>query len=114
MPPLNDPSILAQFHAVLGNWNVTGYVTAKDVVLDWVAKELGSLSLKDVARAMHDHVRVGGEIDQVVERRPEWSAWPCHYDFRVRLGTRHIYLETILQDDDPNDPTIHVVSIHDV
>jgi hypothetical protein len=114
MPPLTDPIILAVFKAVLGNWNFTGYVTAKDVVLDWIANELGGLILKDVARAMHDHVQCGGVIDQVVERRPEWSAWPFHYDFRLRLGNRNVYIETILQDDRPLDPTIHLVSIHDV
>jgi hypothetical protein len=99
---------------VLGNWNFTGYVTAKDVVLDWLASELGGLGLKDVARAMHDHVQNGGAIDQVVERRQEWSAWPFHYDFRLLLAGRLVYIETILQDDDPKDPTLHIVSMHDV
>ncbi|HXG11392.1 MAG TPA: hypothetical protein VNK04_16680 [Gemmataceae bacterium] len=114
MPPLTDPTILAQFKIVLGNWNYTGYVTAKEVVLDWIARELGGLTLKDIAKIMHDHLQGGGVIDQVAEQRPEWSAWPFHYDFRVRLGNRNIYIETILQDDDPKDPTIHIVSIHDV
>jgi len=114
MPPLSDPTILVQFRAVLGSWNFTGYVTAKDQVLDWIAKELKGLSLKDVAKAMYDHVRDGGAIDQIAERRPEWSEWPFHYDFRVRLGNRDIFIETIFQDDDPRDPTIHIVSIYDV
>jgi len=34
MPALTDRAILAQFQAVLANWNYTGYVTAKDVALD--------------------------------------------------------------------------------
>ncbi len=29
------------------------------------------------------------------------------------IGGRLLYIETILVEDDPNDPTIHVVSIHD-
>jgi len=75
---------------------------------------LKGLTLKDVAKSMHDHVRAGGVIDQQPERRPEWNHWPYHYDFRLRIGTRHVYIETILQDDDPKAPTIHLVSIRDV
>jgi hypothetical protein len=55
----------------------------------------------------------GGVIDQVPETRPEWSAWPFHYDFHLQLAGRDVYIETILKDDDPNDPTIRIVSIHD-
>ena len=43
----------------------------------------------------------------------EWSIWPFHYDFRFTLGGKQLYIETILQDDDPDDPTIQIVSIHD-
>ncbi len=105
---------MAQFHAVLANWSYTDYVTAKPLALDWISSALGGLSLKDVAKAMHDFCQAGGAIDQVVERRPEFSIWPYHYDFRIQLAGRVIYIETVLQDDDPNDPTIHIVSIHDV
>lgn len=108
MPSLTDPVILGQFRVVLANWNYTGYVTAKDVALEWIANSLGGLTLKDVARAMHDSLLAGESIDQVPETRPEWSMWPFHYDFRVRLAGRDVYIETILQDDDPNDPTIHI------
>jgi hypothetical protein len=114
MPPLTDPDILSQFHAVLTNWNFTDYVTAKPLVLDWIANELGGLSLKDVAKAMNDFCQAGGVIDQVLERRPEYSIWPFHYDFRLQLASKNVYIETILQDDDPKDPTIRIVSIHDV
>jgi hypothetical protein len=113
MPPLTDAAILAQFGAVLANWNYTGYVTAKDVALDWIANNLRGLTLKDVALGMNDFLQRGAAIDQVPETRPEWSRWPFPYDFRVQLAGREVYLESILQDDDPNDPTIHIVSIHD-
>lgn len=55
----------------------------------------------------------GGEIDQAPETRPEWSQWRFHYDFRIEIGGRLLYIETILVEDDPDDPTVHVVSIHD-
>src|SRR5271163_4048100 len=114
MPPLTDPNILAQFLAVLANWNYTDYVTAKPLVLQWIANNLGGLTLKDVAKAMNDFCRTGGVIDQVPERRLEYASWPYHYDFRLQLAGKKIYIETILQDDDPTDPTIRIVSIHDV
>ena len=63
---------------------------------------------------MNDFCRTGGVIDQVPERRPEYANWPYHYDFRLQLAGKRIYIETILQDDDPKDPTIRIVSIHDV
>ena len=114
MPPVNDPKVMEQLRSVLQNWRVTGYVTAKDLVLEWIAKELGGLTLKDVAEIMHTFVKRGGQVDQVPERRPEWSEWPFHYDFRVEIGKREVYIETILQDDDPSDPTLHIVSMHNV
>jgi hypothetical protein len=58
--------------------------------------------------------RTGGTIDQERETRAEWSGWPFHYDFRLAIAGRQIYVEKILQDDDPRDPTVHIVSIHDV
>lgn len=114
MPPLTDPAILAMFHKVLAEWRCTGYVTAKETAVDWIADHLGGLSLQDVVRALHDFIRNGGVIDQQPERRPEWNHWPYHYDFRLTVGSRRLYVETILQDDDPKDPTVHIVSIHDV
>jgi hypothetical protein len=113
MPPLTDPIILAQFQAVLANWRYTDYVRAKPTALDWIANNLHGVSLKDVARAMNDFCLSGGVIDQVPERRPEWTDRPYHYDFRIELSGRKIYIETILLDDDPTDPTIRIVSIHD-
>ncbi len=114
MPALTDATILAQFLAVLANWKYTDYVTARPLVLDWIASNLGGMGLKDVAKAMNDFCRSGGLIDQVPERRAEYSTRPFHYDFRLPLAGKAIYIETILQDDDPQDPTIHIVSIHDV
>lgn len=113
MPPLTDPDILAQFRAALSEWKYTGYVTAKDVATEWIADNLGGLTLKDVAKAMYDLLQRSEEIDQVEETRPEWNSWPFHYDFRLTISAKPIYIETILKDDDPSDPTVLIVSIHD-
>src|SRR5437773_2765426 len=99
MPPLTDPAILAQFRMVLAQWNCTGYVTAKERPRHWITNNLGGLNLKDVAKAMHDFLARGEVPDQVKETRPEWNMWPFHYDFRLTLAGRKVYIETILQDD---------------
>jgi hypothetical protein len=114
MPPLVDPDILDQFRLVLNNWSFTGYVTVKDTALQWAERNLPGFQLKELARLMHEHVESGGVINQVVETRPEWNHWPYHYDFCMNWLGRAIYVETLLVDDDPRDPTIRIVSIHDV
>lgn len=113
MPPLTDLQILACIKQVLQNWRVTDYVTWKDVARDWVGQHLEQVSLREIARILYEHVQNSGVIDQVRERRPEWSDRDFHYDYRVPIGGRLIYIETVLVDDDPTDPTIHIVSIHD-
>ncbi len=36
-----------------------------------------------------------------------------HYDFRMEIAGRLLYIETVLIEDDPEDSIVHVVSIHD-
>jgi hypothetical protein len=113
MPRLTDPDILALFRQVLDNWYVTDYVTIKDTPFTWAGRNLSGFTVKALARLMYDHFHAGEEIDQVRETRPEWNDRPYHYDFRLAWCGRRLYIETVLVDDDPTDPTIHIVSIHD-
>jgi hypothetical protein len=113
MARLQDPVILAQYKSALANWYVTGYVEWKDTARDWVLAHLSGVKPRQVAELMHQHVEAGGEIDQVPERRPEWSAYDFHYDLRLPIAGRLIYIETVLLDDDPQDATIRIVSTHD-
>ena len=113
MPPLTDPAILAKFRHALGEWNCTGYVTWKRTARQWVEDSLEGFTTRAVGESLSLYVEAGGVIDQVRESRPEWSEHRFHYDFRMDIGGRHVYIETILVEDDPQDPTIHVVSIHD-
>ena len=113
MSPLADPVLLATIRGVLDIWYVTDYVTWKNTARDWAGVNLPHSSLKDIARLMHAHVMAGGVIDQVREQRPEWNDRDYHYDFRLPISGRLIYIETLLIDDDPTDPTLHIVSIHD-
>ncbi len=112
MPPLTDPELLARYKSALSNWRVTGYVTWKELAELWLRDNLG-LTARNVAQLMNDHVQAGGEIDQVPEQRPEWADYEFHYDLRLPIAGRLIYIESVLKDEDPNDPTVHVVSIHD-
>jgi hypothetical protein len=113
VPPLVDPAILAQYVSALANWRVTGYVDWKERARNWVREHLAGIDPRRIAKMMYDHVQAGGTIDQVPETRPEWNDRPFHYDFRLSIAGRLIYIETILIDDDPTDPVIRVVSIHD-
>jgi hypothetical protein len=58
---------------------------------------------------------LGGEIDKVVETRPEWNFYSHHYDLRPTINGRLIYVETRLEykdPADPDDPIVFVVNIH--
>jgi len=113
MAHLTDPAILAKFRHALSEWNCAGYITWKRIAQAWVERNLEGYTTRAVGEEMFRHVESGGGIDQVRETRPEWSERRFHYDFRLPLGGRLIYVETVLMDDDPEDPTIHVVSIHE-
>jgi len=113
MPPLEDVELLKCFKAILSNWHVTDYVTAKGQALEWAGKNLPNFTLKALAKRMHEHVDAGGEIHQVRETRPEWNDWPFHYDFRLLWSDRLLYIETVLVDDDPTDPYLRIVRIKD-
>ncbi len=80
---------------------------------EWLEKNLEGFTTRLVGEAMFRHFVDGGEIDQVVEMRHEWSEHRFHYDFRIVIDQRLLYIETILIEDDPADPIIHIVSIHD-
>ena len=117
MAPLTDPTLLAAYtNALRNSLRYSGYVNWKERPQSWVRKELDGLTTDAVAELMYGHVRSGREIDQVPERRPEWSQYGYHYDLRFDIGGRKIYVETRLRFDDPtdpDDPVITVVNIHD-
>lgn len=113
MARLTDPALLAMFRHALSEWNCSGYITWKRIAREWVEDNLEGFTTRAVGEELFRFFDAGGEVDQVRETRPEWSEQRFHYDFRLEIGGRRLYIETILVDDDPDDPTIHVVSIHD-
>lgn len=63
---------------------------------------------------MAEHVASDGKIDQVPETRPEYLHWGFHYDLRIAVGDRQVYIETVLdQERDLEDCTVWVVNMHD-
>jgi hypothetical protein len=113
MARLTDPSILAKFRQALSQWQFTGYVTGKPIARKWVEQNLEGWTTRAIAEEIFGFLDRGGEIDQTPETRPEWSSRRFHYDFRTEIGGQLLYIETVLVEDDPDDPTVHVVSVHD-
>jgi hypothetical protein len=113
MASLTDAAILAKLRHALSLWSFAGYVTWKPVAREWVESNLEGLTTRSIGEEMFRFLDAGGKIDQAKETRREWTDQPFHYDFRLSIEGRLVYIETILVEDDPDDPTIHVVSIHD-
>lgn len=119
MAPLKDPERLAAYKDALGNWSFSGYVRFElsETAFRWVKREIEDVSLKDIARLIFEYVDRGGKIDEVRETRPEWSDYEFHYDIRLPVNEKLIYIETRLNFSPPFVPdqsSIVVVNIHDV
>ena len=118
MPPLSDPERLQCYRNALANWRFEGYVRFTELADRWVRKQLAGCTTRDVARLMNDFVNgsTPGVIDEQKETRPEWSEHEYHYDLRFEIAGRRLYIESRLfydDPDDPGDPIIYVVNIHD-
>ncbi|HEY7116469.1 MAG TPA: hypothetical protein VH475_07785 [Tepidisphaeraceae bacterium] len=101
-------------NVLLKLWHVTGYIQWKDLPLRWIAANLPNVGVRLIHELMAHHVASGGRIDQTEETRPEYVAWRFHYDLRMPISNRRVYIETVLdQTDDLEDCTIWVVNIHD-
>jgi hypothetical protein len=114
MAPLTDPVLVRKFRETLKEWNCTGYIEWKRVPAEWLRRNLANLSQRAIGQMMWEHVHNGGVIDQVVETREEYrDRYPHHYDFRIRIAGRLVYIETCLDESDRMGPTVLVVSMHD-
>jgi hypothetical protein len=113
MARLVDPEILRKFRHALSHGRFNGYVTWKPRVRQWIEQNMEGWTTRAIAEELFCFFESGGEIDQIRETRPEWSEHRYHYDLRIGIEGRLLYVETILMESDPRDPTIHVVSIHD-
>jgi hypothetical protein len=113
MSRLTDPDVLGLFLEALENWRWKGFLAWRRVAAEWLRKNLDECSQELVNQLMYEHVLNGGEIDQVRETREGYrDNYEHHYDFRIRVGTRFVYIETTL-DRTRMGPTVNIVSIHD-
>ena len=111
MARLTDPEKLACFINALANWRYEGFIILTDMASEWMNLHLEGFSTRTLGKLMYDHVTSGGEIDQTKETRPEWNVHDFHYDIRIPVTDRVIYIETRLiysDASDPDDPVIHV------
>ena len=118
MPPLTDPTRLAAYRDALGNWNVADYIQFEltTEARRWIKRELDGVTLKEIKRLMYQYVAAGGEIDEVRETRPEWAEHEFHYDLRLSIQKKLVYIETRLNHREPLAPDeawILVVNIHE-
>jgi hypothetical protein len=119
MPPLNDPERSRCYLNALANWQFRGFIVFLQEAVRWIRIELSEYSEKELGRLLHEHVKANGCacVDEQVETREGWrNLHAFHHDIRMRVAGRLIYFETrlIYRDaDDPDDPVIQVVNVHD-
>jgi hypothetical protein len=114
MPPLSDQVTIELFREALREWSCDGFVVWKDVPRMWLARNFEGCSQKRIARLMHEHIERGGVIDQQPETREvHRDKHRFHFDFRLDVDGRMMYIETTL-DRTATGPVVTVVSFHDV
>jgi hypothetical protein len=114
MTPLTDPQLRAKFLEALREWNFSGFIQWRRRPIEWLRDNLDGCDPHMVSRAMYEHVVNGGEIDQIAENYEEYrSTHPYHYDFRICVGRRRLYVETLF-DELTMGPTITIVNLIDV
>lgn len=113
MAPLKDRRLLDRFLGALKDWSCGGVIEWKPLASEWLRRNLENLSQKAIGQLMWEHVANGGEIDQVVETREGYrDRHQYHYDFRISVVGRVLYIETRLVETKMG-PIIYVVNIHD-
>jgi hypothetical protein len=110
---LEDEELLAQFAEALGDWRYDGFIVWNQLARTWLEKNLPDVVQKSVSEQMFLHYQSGGKIDQVKETRSPYDQhYEYHYDFRLTISNREVYIETVL-DTTATGPTITIVNMHD-
>lgn len=91
-----------------------GYVLWHSRPAAWVFEELDGMTTREFVAIMQKFVQQGGEIDQVVETRDDYTYWRFHYDVRMPVSGRLLYVETVLdQKAKVDDCEIFIVNVKD-
>jgi hypothetical protein len=116
MARLTDPDILARYKQALAEWAVSGAIELEGRAPVGLRATLEGMSSDNFKEALYLHVcEKNGEVDQVKEEREPWREhWEWHYDVRLTINGRNIYVETRLYPESFShrmEPTIRVVQI---
>ena len=118
MAKLVDPDRLRAYTDALRNWCVGDYIQFElnELAYRFIRAELNGITTKELGRLMHNYVDQGGEIDEVLETRRQWSdQYEFHHDLRIPIGNTPVYVETRLHyrvPVKPDDSWILVVNVH--
>jgi hypothetical protein len=118
MPPLTDPERSRCYLNALANWRYRDSIVFLKDADRWRRDKFPRHSHRELGRLLYEHVKANGCacVDEQVETREQWREHAFHHDIRLRVAGRFIYFETrlIYRDaDDPDDPSIWVVNVHD-
>jgi len=110
-----DEAALKRYREVLLKFgHFTDYIQWKPLPERWLGTNIPNVTAKLVHELMVKHAASDADIDQISETRPEYSHWRFHYDLRISILGRRVYIETRFdQEQDDEDCTIWVVNIHD-
>ncbi len=116
--PCEHALVLKAFALACGTKSyVQGYVEWKATSAEHARRNAADLQglTPDAIRAMAiEFVRAGGTVIQRLEVRPEWIDF--RFSYRIVMPVvgfvNGIFVEFALNDDDPDDPAILIVSAH--
>ena len=95
MARLTDPTILAKFRRAFSQWRFTGYVTWKPIARQWVEQNLEAGRRGRSPRSCAASLIVAVKLTER-PTRSEWRQWQFHYDFRIEIGGRLLYMKALL------------------
>jgi hypothetical protein len=111
MPPLRENGTIARLRLAFKERN-SGGVSWKKLPAEWIRKNLNGYSQEAINCLIEEHMAIGRAIDQVPESREDYrDRFQYHYDFRIAISGRLIYVETVLIETRMG-PIVTVVNIH--
>jgi hypothetical protein len=112
MPQLDDAEIIRKLWLAFEEWN-SGGVLWKQLAAEWVRRNLEYVTQQAINERILQHIVSNGRIDQVNETREEYLHFEFHYDVRIPILDRTIYIEMVLTEHEMG-PVVTVVNVHDV
>ena len=112
MPRLRDDDLIARLQLAFEE-SSSGGVKWKRYAGEWVRANLETFTQEAVNDLILQHIKASGEVDQVTETREEYRHEKCHFDFRIPILERRVYVETVLHEEKMG-PIVTIVNIHDV